>query len=498
MRFKAKNLPLETGSTLVVFINKADAKAFDLHLGDRVRVSPGGNGKNGKGAIAAVDYASSSLVKPGGVGLSKEVAEALNGGRKKEKQGVSIIKVNRPKSLRFIKRKLAGKRLTNDEIRQIVQDIVNNELTDIELTYFVSACYSHDLSIKEITALTKEIVATGQTLKLNAYPIMDKHCIGGVPGNRTTVIVVPIIAAYGLAIPKTSSRAITSPAGTADTVEVFTNVSMTLEKMKAIVKKNNGCLAWGGSLNLAPADDKIIRVEHPLSIDATGMLLSSVLAKKKSVGATHILIDIPYGSGTKVEKRKKALHLKHMFEILCKELKMKAKVVLTDGSQPIGNGVGPLLEAMDILKVLQNEDDAPRDLKEKSIRLAGALLNLSGKTKNGHTVARHILESGKAYEKFIQIIKAQGEKKLPEPARYTTHIHAYKSGRISDIRNTHISRMAVMCGAPKTKEAGVYVHRKKKDKVKKGDILLTLYSQDRQLLQYALEMYSKSETIRIS
>ena len=491
MRFKVKNIPLATGATLVVFINTNDAKMFDLHLGDRVRIQ-----SRKKEFIAAVDYADDNFIRQGMIGLSEEDTNLLGMGARDGY--VNLTPAPQPASLKFIKRKLAGHVLTKDQLTQIVKDIVNNELTDIELTYFVAATYSHELTIEEIAALTNSIVNTGLKLNLGKEPILDKHCIGGVPGNRTTMIVVPIIAAAGLTIPKTSSRAITSPAGTADTVEVFTNVSITLEKMRSIVKKYGGCLAWGGSLNLAPADDKIIRVEHPLSIDAPGMLLSSVLAKKKSVGATHVLIDIPWGAGTKMETREEADHLKGLFEILCKKLGMKYKILLTDGSQPIGNGIGPLLEALDVLKVLKNENGAPQDLKEKSIYLAGELLNLSGKTRNGHALARRLLDSGEAYKKFMQIIRAQGEKKLPAPARYDYEIRAERAGTIKAIRNTHISRMAVLCGAPKTKEAGLYIHKKRGERVKKGELLLTLYANDKNLLTYAASVYEKGQTIVIS
>ena len=222
----------------------------------------------------------------------------------------------------------------------------------------------HELDINESVSLTKAMINTGEILKLNKYPVMDMHCIGGVAGNRTTMIIVPIVASAGLTIPKTSSRSITSPAGTADTMEVLSNVSFSIKEIKKVIRKTNACLVWGGSVNLAPADDKIIRIEHPVSLDPEGQLLASILAKKRSASATHLLIDIPIGKGSKIENRKKALHLKRLFESISKKLGIKIKVIITDGSQPVGNGIGPGLEARDVLWVLKNDSKQPLDLKD--------------------------------------------------------------------------------------------------------------------------------------
>ncbi|MFH1173930.1 MAG: AMP phosphorylase [archaeon] len=488
MKYKAKILPLSTGRQAIVAMTLQDTVEHDWHPGTRLKISAG------KTSIIATLDNDTRLLGRGSIGLFSESAKKLG---VKDKAVLHVEEVQKPESVWLIKKKLSGKKLTGEELYSIVKDITDDKLTEVELTYFVAGCYAWGLSLDETYHLTQAIVKTGSQLHLNEPIILDKHCIGGVPGNRTTLIVVPIIAAFGLPIPKTSSRSITSPAGTADTMEVLCNVELSLERITQVIKKTNGCMVWGGTLNLAPADDKIIVVEHPLSIDARGMLLSSVLAKKKSVGATHLLIDIPYGEGAKIESKSDAKALRRYFLIMGRRLGMRMNVLLTDGSQPIGNGIGPYLEAMDVLKVLKNDTDAPRDLKEKCILLAGELLNLSGKTTNGFTVARNLLESGKAYLKFMEIVAEQGKRTLPKPASHHHDVLAWTTGKVVRIDNKDIAKIALLAGAPQTKQAGCYLHKKKGEFVRQGEKLLTIYANAKAPLEYASTHFIKNRTYAI-
>ncbi len=490
MRLKVKNILISSGNRKFVVINKEDSEKFDIHRQSRLKVKY----KNKEIVCLAETTYSKKIVKRGEIGILRDVFDVLNA---KNGDSVLVSLVENTKSISFVKKKLSGKELSRNEIYSIIRDLVNGELTDVELTYFVAACFSNDLSDNEITHLINAIVDTGNTLKIRTMPIIDKHCIGGIPNNRTTMIVVPIIAAFGLVMPKTSSRSITSPSGTADTMEVLCNVDLDLQAAKKVVQKTKACMVWGRAMNLAPADEEIIRVEYPLFIDTVGLLLSSVLAKKKSVGATHVLIDIPFGEEAKVRTKQRALELKKRFEYQGKKTGMRVKVVLTDGSQPIGRGVGPLLEAKDVLAVLRNDPTAPRDLKEKAIFLAGELLNMSGQTKKGRRTARKILESGKAYLKFMEIIEAQGRKEIPELAKHKEVILAEKNGRVKSISNKSISKLARICGAPKTQEAGIYIHKKIGEKVKKGDSIVTLYARSKILLKYAVEEFELLKPVRV-
>ena len=339
------------------------------------------------------------------------------------------------------------------------------------------------------------MVDSGEQFKLKGT-VVDKHSIGGVAGQRTTPIVVSICAAADLIVPKTSSRAITSASGTADTIEAIADVEFSIEEIKKIIKKTNACLVWGGALGLAPADDKIIRIERVVNIDSTAQLLASILSKKISVGSKYILIDIPYGHSAKVNK-KEAIELKRKFIQLSKKFDLKLDVLLTDGSEPIGNGIGPILEIKDVLKVLGNVNP-PKDLEEKSILLAGRLLEIAGKAKKGHgeKLATEILKSGKAFKKFEQIIKTQNGKiqqLYKFKAKYSESIKSKKKRKIKHLDNKLINKLARTAGCPEDKEAGIYLFKKKGQIVDKNEKILTIYSNSKVKLKQAKEFYFKNE-----
>lgn len=476
MKLQVKKFNIRTDTPLVVVIHKTDAINYDLHTTDRVEVKY----KN-KRAVAIVDILDhhenpkkAGIMQHGMVGLFEETAEALG---VPEGATITLAPRSKPESLKHIQNKIHGKVLAEKEMFHIVRDIVDGELTDIELTSFVTAVAIRGMTFEEITYLTRAVATTGDCFSSDKKPVVDKHCIGGVPGNRTTMIVTPIMASLGLTMPKTSSRAITSPSGTADTMECLANVSVDLKKMKSVVDKAGACMVWGGAMGLAPADDKIIRIERPLSVDVTGLMLSSVMAKKYSVGASHVIIDIPYGRGAKIETKKEAEEVKEHFQTIGKLLGMQMIVIVTDGRQPIGNGIGPLLEAVDVMKVLRDEKDAPQDLKEKSISVAGQFLEFIEKAKKGQgkKLAREVLESGKALEKMEEMRELQGRVELEKLSKHIFDVKAIKRGKITGIRNKTITKLSRLAGAPVTKTAGLYLHKKVGDSVKKNDVLFRVY-----------------------
>ncbi|MBU1111433.1 MAG: AMP phosphorylase [archaeon] len=484
IKFKVKDMDIATGGTLISILNEKDAAALDLHSGDRILIKA-----DGREITTILDISESDKAVPQGIiGLFEEVLDKL---KVRHNRIVTIKFAGKPESVRHIRDKLHGKELSYKELYHIVDDITNDRLTDIEKTYFVAGGFTNGLSNREIVDLTKAMVNTGDKLKFKGLTL-DKHCIGGVPGNRTTMVVIPIIASAGFTIPKTSSRAITSPAGTADTMECLARVELPEGKIKCVVDKTHACIVHGGSMNLAPADDKIILVEHPLSIDAEGQLLASVMAKKYSVSANHVLIDIPMGKSTKANTRSKANHLKKMFELIGRKLGMNVKVIVTDGSQPIGRGIGPLLEAEDVMAVLENTPDAPKDLRRKAIMMAGALLEMTGKYKNGSKVAKEILDSGKALDKMREIIKAQGEVKKPKLGGYRYPVKSSKAGKVKEIDNEVIAKIARIAGAPLDKGSGLFILKHVDDKVKKGDLLYTIYAENKTKFDLAVEVMHKN------
>jgi len=489
MKLRIKDIDISSGGPLIAVVNKEDAAILDLHVMDRITIKKGKNVET-----AVVDIAESNKIVPKGkLGVFEEVIKSLD---VKNNTLVDIEIARKPLSISYIKKKLDGQKLSRDEINQIVWDIVHNKLSSVELTYFVAACYTNVMNTEETILLTKAMVKHGEVLKLDAHPVIDKHSIGGVPGNRTTMVVVPIIAAAGYAIPKTSSRSITSPAGTADTMETLANVAFSIKKMKEIILKTNGCIVWGGSLNLAPADDKIISVERPLEIDAESQLLASIMAKKHSVSSTHILIDIPVGKDAKVKNKLEALKMKRQFESIGKKLKKRVKVVMTDGTQPIGNGIGPALEARDVLWLLKRDPRRPLDLERKSLLICANIFSMIG-INDGYKKALAILNSGKAYAKMVEIIKAQGGKEIPAEdikiGRLSYDILSKRSGRVAAIDNMAISRVARIAGAPDNKGAGVYLYKHVGDKVKRGEKIYTIYSEGKHEFEYAKETAKSSK-----
>jgi len=490
VKFRVRLLRLSSGGPLIAALNPEDAQVLDLHPLDRIKVLY-------DHSVETVVIDSGAEIPRGSIGLFEEVAHALG---LREGQEVEVKLARKPLSIDLIKKKLDGQHLSKQELSQVVWDIVHNKLSDIELTFFVAASYAHHNTLNETVWLTEAMVEQGQRLRLRKKIILDKHCIGGIPGNRTTPIVVPILAAAGYCMPKTSSRAITSPAGTADTVEVLAPVTLPLERMRHIVEQANACMVWGGALNLAPADDKIISVEKSLMIDAESQLLASILAKKYSVCATHVVIDIPIGPSTKITSRRRALDLSRKFKDIGRRLGMRVKVALTDGRQPIGNGVGPALEARDVLKVLRQDRDRPMDLEKKALLLAGELFSLVGE-KDGLMKAQELLRSGQAYAKLKQIIKLQGGNPsiLPEHiplARKRYVVKALRPGTVNHIDNLLIAKLARIAGAPKNKGAGMYLHKHLGDKVKVGEALMTVYCDSQDRMEYVEQITKEMQPLR--
>lgn len=491
MKFQLKFYPIETRKPTIV-LNEEDARELGVHVSDRLEVSFEGH------STIALTEITTSFVGEGEVGIFNKVKDLLNVNEGGE---VEIKPTKRPKSVNFIRRKIQGEILHWHEIREIIQDIVDNHLSDTELSAFVTAGYINGFNMDEIVALTNSMVETGQQMDFGD-DVVDKHCIGGVAGNRTTMLIVPIIAAAGLIIPKTSSKAITSPSGTADTMEVLAGVEFGIEEVKDIVNRTNACIVWGGAVNLAPADDKIIQVEYPLSIDPPGQILASVMAKKKSVGSDYVIIDIPVGKGTKMPDSEAANNLAKRFIELGKRLDIGVECLITDGTSPIGSGIGPAPEARDCLLALENKE--PVDLINKSLDLAGVLLELSGKVNKGRgrEIAEKILVSGRARDKMMEIIEAQGGDPNINPddielGEKTCVIESDAKGRIRYIDNKKISHVARAAGAPKDKSAGVYLHVQVGDSVKIGDPLFTLYSPSSRKLEDSIRLTNKLRPIRV-
>ena len=486
---RVKRLSIETGK-LIAILNEIDAKELGVFPLDRVKIT---NPLLGKSIHCVVDV-TNTFVKEDEIGLFEEVAKALN---VKDISRVSVCAAEMPKSVEFIKKKLDGKKLNEGEMREIVKDISLNRVSEIEIAALVSSIYINGLDLDETVFMTKALIENGRKLDFGNAMVVDKHSIGGTNG-RTTMIVVPIIAAAGLMMPKTSSRSITSAAGTADAMEVLAPVALKLEKIMEITRKAGAVIAWGGAVDLAPADDKIIKIEHPLSLDPEGQVIASVMAKKASVGSKFLIIDIPIGPFVKVKTREQGESMAMKFIEVGKKIGIRVEVMITNGNEPSGKAFGPSLEARYAMEVLEGKFFD--NLAQKSCELAGALLELCGAEKKmqGYAKAREILESGKALEKMREIIRAQGgtakgsaDVKLSDMKRT---IYSKSSGEISGINVKQCVNLAKIAGAPADKKAGIMLLVSQGDKVSEGQPILEIYAENKRKIELA-EEYAKNTAI---
>lgn len=491
MKLKVKYIDMDTGE-YTALLNEEDCQDLGVREQDRIKIT-----HEKSTTITAIVQTTDSIVNRGEVGILGKTLEILGADVGED---VDVIATGKPESIEYIKKKMDGLELTTEEIKTLVNDIANRNLSSIELAAYVTALHINGMNIRETTDLTMAMVETGDRIEFDRSPVFDFHSVGGVPGNKVTLLVVPIVAAAGLLIPKTSSRAISSAAGTADIVEVFAPVEFTAFELKRIAERVGGTMVWGGAMNLAPADDLIIRVEYPLGVDPHAQLLASVMSKKKAVGADYVVIDIPTGEGTKVRTIEEAKAYARDFIDLGERLGIRVECAITYGGQPVGRAIGPALEAKEAIAILEGSK-LPGSVVEKACELAGMLLEMGGIIR-GVDRAREILESGRALEKFREIVDAQGgnpdikSEDIPI-GKFKFEVQAKKSGYIAGIKNKDMVRIARAAGAPKDKGAGILLNKKRGHKVDVGETLFTIYAENEAKLEQAIGLARRLEPMAI-
>ena len=470
-----------------VLLTEADARAVGVLEGDRVQVLHEAKGES----VNVIVNITSSALPQGVIGLYLKTNRRLGFS---DGEVAEVRETERPASIDLIRKKIDGGRLSKEEMLSIVKDTVSENLSPAELTAFVTASYIHGLDMDEVEHLTRSMVETGDRIQFTTHPIVDKHSIGGVPGNKISLLVVPIIAASGLRIPKTSSRAITGAGGTADLMEVLAPVEFTSDEVKRMTEKVGGVIVWGGSTNIAPADDRFIMVEYPFRIDATGQMLASVMAKKSAVGADLVVIDIPVGTGTKVPTVQDGRRLASQFMEIGERLKIRVECALTYGESLVGHSIGPNLEVREALSILEGAQD-PGSLLQKSLGLSGIALEMAGKAARGqgYAMAEELLSSGKALGKLRQIIEIQGgDPKVRagdiRPGEHQFVVNAPLDGYVVALNNRSLITVARAAGAPHDRGAGLIIHAKKGTKVKQGEPIVTIYAERSWRLQKAIEV----------
>jgi thymidine phosphorylase len=485
--FRVKHLCIDTMREHIVLVHEDAVQAGELGFNplDRVYVVGADPASGEKRELTAtLNFCRDALIAADEIGLSDIAFQDLG---LPEGASVDATIAPAPRSVDLVRAKLRGERLDRAGFDAILADVVHHRYSRVELSMFVLACALRTLDENEIVDFTRAMIMRGRSLDFGPGPIADKHCIGGVPGNRTTMIVVPILAALGVTIPKTSSRAITSPAGTADTMGVLAEVALSPEELHRVVDEAGACIAWGGALDLAPADDILITVERPMEIDTEPQMVASILAKKKTSGATHVLIDIPVGPTAKVRDPDDAERLAALFRVVAAAIDLHVEIVITEVRGPIGCGIGPRLEALDVLAVLRREPGAPEDLREKALYLAARLLEMVGAVapSGGYHAAQGALDSGAAAAAFERIVTAQGRRVLPPQAKHRTTIPAPADGRLREFDCWEIARVAKRAGAPANVAAGVRLLRSLGDVVVRGEPIFEIHAHSAAQLEFA-------------
>ena len=487
----ARRLGIESGSEFIVLMNRncpvCRSEGFTAH--NRVLLR-----NRDRHIIATLYQSAGDMIGTNEAGLSESAWTELR------LQAGDSLSVEHPEpipSLSHVRSRIYGHRFNDNSLHAVLRDIVDGHYSDILISAFITACATRALDRAEVLSLTRAMVNSGERLSWNADIVADKHSAGGLPGNRTTPIVVSIAAALGLTIPKTSSRAITSPSGTADAMETLAPVDLDLPAIRRVVENEGGCIVWGGAVRLSPADDILIRVERALDIDTEGQLIASVLSKKIAAGATHLVIDMPVGVTAKVRTQEAARSLIAGLTEIAEAFRINVRIVPSQGDQPVGRGIGPALEARDVLDVLQGTKGAPADLRDHAIRLAGALLELCGAAPagNGGRLAAECLDDGRAWAKFQRICEAQGGLRTPPASSHRMPILAAHAGRLTTIDNRKLSTVAKLAGAPEAKAAGVEMRVRLGDPVEAQQPLCTVHAQSPGELAYAMEYVSANAFI---
>jgi len=474
---KAKLIDIRVWETLSVIVNSTQAWNFGITALDKITVT-----YKWKEITLDVDL-SDSLVDFDEIWITKDVYK-LYGIDNWDVLWIEYV-VKNPLSVQAIRKKLLWKNLTEEEVVAVVRDMTDNKISDTLVTYYAASSFFNESSKKELYYTAKASAEYWNKISFDGMAVV-KYCIWWVPWNETSMILAPVFASLGIQFPKTFSKAITSPAATGECVETLMDIEFTPEQMKDLVKKTGCCLAWWKNLWLAPANDRIIKVSYPISMEAHSKMVVSIIAKIYAGGITHCLIDIPVGPTAKIKDRKTAKKIKWYFEYIGRKLWMKVVVVLTNGKNPIWKWIWGALQAREVLRILQQHPEKSIDLENKAIMLWEKLLSLTGKfkKKNCKKIIIEQIKSGKARVKMQEVISAQNWKNPHinseelELWKYKKELISEFSWKIKSVDLRYLTEITRALGAPLDKQVWVYFNRQVGDVVSKWDVVLTIYAND--------------------
>lgn len=489
---------MEDGERMIAFLNPKQALAYGITVHDKVSIIR----LDWKEIVADVSFSSRVIVWT--VAVSDELAKRYNL-KNLEMVGVSLTEWASVTTT-AIRKKMRWEPTSYEETYSIIKDISENKLDDVMMTYYVASSFFYPTTDEEMYQTAKAMAECWVMFKYPKWEIVaDKHCIGWVPGNETTMIMIPLLASLWIKMPKNFSKAITSPAATGECVNVLMDINFDKAWIEKLIEENNCCLVWWWSLDLAPADDKLIKVQYPLSMQSRAKVVSSIMAKKYAMWVTHSVIDIPVWPTAKVTTMKEARDWKKKFEYVGKKLWMKMNVQITKANEVIGNGVWAVLQVREVLRVLQQHAKRPLDLENKAILLSSKIIQIAGlaKGKKAEALARKQLESWAARKMMQQIIKAQNgenpniQSEDLKPWIFTKEILAEKDWKVKKIDLHNVNHIARRLGCPAIDEAGLYLSKKLGDKVKKWDVLFTMYATAQNKIDLALEQNKENPAMTI-
>ncbi|MBQ7005668.1 MAG: thymidine phosphorylase [Clostridia bacterium] len=412
----------------------------------------------------------------------------------------------------IISDKRDNKELTDEQIRFFVKGYTRGEIEHYHASALLMAIYLNGMTDRETVTLTKEMAESGDMLDLSAIDgiTVDKHSTGGV-GDKTTLIVAPIVASVGLKTAKMSGRGLGHTGGTIDKLESIDGFCTSLSPEIFIDKvKKHGICVVGQSGDLAPADKKIYALrDATATVGSMPLIASSIMSKKLAAGASCIVLDVKTGSGAFMKTPEDAEALSEKMVNIGKSAGRKVAAVISDMDTPLGKNIGNSLEVIEAVEVLKNGESS--DLREVSLVLAGNIIALAEgiSADEGIKKATAQLESGAAYEKFREFISAQGGdlRQIDDPSLfkqplYSSDVLCAEDGFIGSMNAEMIGSASVILGAGRVKKddpidhsAGIILHRKTGDRVLKGEKIATLYTDSKESFDSAEKLIRQSITV---
>jgi pyrimidine-nucleoside phosphorylase len=416
-------------------------------------------------------------------------------------------------TIEIIRKKRDKKSLTKEEIDFLISGYTKGKIPDYQFSAFLMAAFINGMNKDETASLTNAMLYSGKIVDLSSIKgvKVDKHSTGGV-GDKTSLIIAPIAAAAGVYVPMISGRGLGHTGGTLDKLESIPGfkTDLTLNQYKNVLKKTNAVLI-GQTKEIAPADKLIYALRDvTATVESIPLITGSIMSKKLAEGIDALVLDVKTGNGAFMKEMKDAEQLAHSLYDTAKAFGKKCIAFITDMNQPLGNYIGNWLEVYESIQVLR--DGKKNDLTELSLILSGAMIYLGNKAKTleeGIEKAITILNSGKAFDKFLEIVKAQGgdvsylknPEKYPK-SKYHKKIKLVNEGYLSFVNTYEIGMAAIDLGAGRLKKedkidpkAGIIFNFKIGDKISRDDVIAELFSDSNEKIKLAEKRVLKAVSL---